>query len=215
GCARQVPQRNNLDNSANVVTGTSCAAGTNVSTTGSTASFTTGYSSGSGNLVNNIQNMDGCFTTFNDPTAPLQTPPRSAMTPGERNLASATLLGGTVFFTTFIPTTDVCQATGTGQLYAVYYLTGGPYTASAIGSATSGSNTLTAQSPSLGQGLPTQWQVHVVGESPINPTGPTTAGDCAGSRVIGITQTSTGAAPITCVKPAQSFYSRMVSWKDL
>jgi len=165
--------------------------------------------------VNSIQNMDGWFTTFNDPTAPLQTPPRAAMTPGERNLASATLLGGTVFFTTFIPTTDVCQATGTGQLYAVYYLTGGPYTASAIGGVPAGSNTLTAKSLSLGQGLPTQMQVHVGGELPINPTGPTTAGDCAGARVIGITQTSTGAAPITCVKPAQSFYSRMVSWRDL
>jgi len=215
GCTNQTVERNNLFNSSNVVTCSSCAAGTNTSTTGSTSSFTIGFSAGGGNLVNSIQNMDGWFTTFNDPTAPLQTPPRAAMTPGERNLASATLLGGTVFFTTFIPTTDVCQATGTGQLYAVYYLTGGPYTASAIGGVPAGSNTLTAKSLSLGQGLPTQMQVHVGGELPINPTGPTTAGDCAGARVIGITQTSTGAAPITCVKPAQSFYSRMVSWRDL
>ncbi|TLY24116.1 MAG: hypothetical protein E6K64_07520 [Nitrospirae bacterium] len=215
GCSGQTVERNNLFNSSNVVTCSSCPAGTNTSTTGSTSSFTIGFSAGGGNLVNSIQNMDGWFTTFNDPTAPLQTPPRAAMTSGERNLASATLLGGTVFFTTFIPTTDICQSTGTGQLYAVYYLTGGPYTGSAIGSATSGSNTLTAKSLSLGQGLPTQMQVHVGGELPINPTGPTTAGDCAGARVIGITQTSTGAAPITCVKPAQSFYSRMVSWRDL
>src|SRR5438445_627828 len=67
GCASQLTQRNNLFNSSNIVTCTSCVDGTNVSTTGSTASFTTGYSSGSGNLVNNVQNMDGWFTTFNDP----------------------------------------------------------------------------------------------------------------------------------------------------
>ena len=159
--------------------------------------------------------MDGWFTTFNDPTAPLQTPPRAAITLGERNLASATLLGGTVFFTTFIPTTDICQSTGTGQLYAVYYLTGGPYTSSAIGTVTSGSKTLTAKSLLLGQGLPTQMEIHIGAELPLTPTGPTTPGDCSGSRVIGVTQTSTGATPITCVKPAQSFYSRIVSWRDL
>src|SRR5439155_11889381 len=125
-------ERNTLFNSSNVVTCSSCPLGTNVSTTGSTSSFTIGFSSGGGNLVNNIQNMDGWFTTFNDPTAPLQTPPRAAMTPGERSLASATLLGGTVFFTSFIPSSDMCQATGTGQFYAVYYLPGGAYTCASI-----------------------------------------------------------------------------------
>jgi len=214
GCASQLTQRNNLFNSSNIVTCTSCVDGTNVSTTGSTASFTTGYSSGSGNLVNNIQNMDGWFTTFNDPTAPLQTPSRSATTPGERNLSPATLLGGTVFFTTFVPTTDICKARGTGYLYAVYYLTGGPYTASAIGTVTSGTNTLAAKSLSLGQGLPTQMQIHIGAELPTSYV-PPTPGDCAGSRTIGITQTSTGAAAVTCLKPAKTFYSRMVSWRDL
>src|SRR5205807_2475208 len=95
GCTNQTVERNNLFNSSNVVTCSSCASGSNVSTTGSTSSFTIGFSAGGGNLVNSIQNMDGWFTTFNDPTAPLQTPPRAAITPGARNLASATLLGGT------------------------------------------------------------------------------------------------------------------------
>jgi len=213
-CTDQTVERNNLFNSSNVVTCASCADGTNVSTTGSTSSFTVGFSSGGGNLVNSIQNMDGWFTTFNDPTAPLQTPPRSAMASGERNLSPATLLGGTVFFTTFIPSADICHPTGSGQLYAVYYLTGGPYTASAIGIVTSGSNTLTAKSISLGQGLPTQMQIHVGAELPTSYV-PPTPGDCTGSRVIGITQTSTGAAAVTCLKPAKAFYSRMVSWRDL
>ncbi len=213
-CTDQTAESNNLFNSSNVVSCSSCGAGTNVSTTGSTSSFTIGFSSGGGNLVNSIQNMDGWFTTFNDPTAPLQSPPRSAMKAGERNLSPATLLGGTVFFTTFIPSSDICHPTGTGQLYAVYYLTGGPYTGSAIGTVTSGTNTLTAKTLALGAGLPTQMQIHIGAELPTSYV-PPTPGDCAGSRTIGITQTSTGAAAITCLKPAQPFYSRMVSWRDL
>jgi len=213
-CSDQTSECNSLFNSSNVVTCSSCASGTNVSTTSGTPSFTIGFSSGSGNLVNNVQNMDGWFTTFNDPTAPMQTPSRSAMTAGERNLSPATLLGGTVFFTTFIPSGDICHPTGSGLLYAVYYLTGGPYTGSAIGTVTSGGNTLVAKSISLGQGLPTQMQIHVGAELPTNYT-PPTPGDCAGSRVIGITQTSTGAAAVTCLKPARPFYSRMVSWRDM
>ena len=119
-----------------------------------------------------------------------------------------------MFFTTFVPTTDICKARGTGYLYAVYYLTGGPYTASAIGTVTSGTNTLAAKSLSLGQGLPTQMQIHIGAELPTSYV-PPTPGDCTGSRVIGITQTSTGAAAVTCLKPAKAFYSRMVSWRDL
>src|SRR2546428_13365852 len=102
---------------------------TNVSTTGHTSSFPIWVSAGCGSLVNNGQNGDGWFTTFNDPTAPLQTPRRSALTAGERNLASATLLGGIVFFTTFAPTTVTSQASGiasgTAPLHAGDYLNGG------------------------------------------------------------------------------------------
>src|SRR5207253_6016251 len=174
-------------------------------------SCTTGYRTGSGNPANSIQNMDGWFTTFNGPTAPLQTPPRSAMSPGERNLSSPTLLGGTVFFTTFVPTTDICKARGTGYLYAVYYLTGGPYTSSAIGTVTSGTNTLAAKSLALGQGLPTQMQIHIGAELPTTYV-PPTPGDCAGSRVVGMTSQGTGAMAVTCLKPSAPFFSRMVSW---
>jgi len=213
GCTDQTVERNNLFNSSNVVVCSSCASGSNVSTTGSTTSFTLAFSAGGGSLVNNIQNMDGWFTTFNDPTAPLQTPPRTAMTPGERNLSSSTLIGGTVFFTTFIPTTDICQASGTGQLYAVYYLTGGPYTASAIGTAASGSDTLTAKTLSLGQGLPSQMGIQI-GAQGSGASGTSSGSGCAG-RITGFIQASTGALGQTCGAAALSLWSRMVSWRDL
>src|SRR5439155_13581036 len=197
-CSDETVELNNLFNVSNVVTCSSCAAGTNVSTTGSASSFTIGFSAGGGSLVNNVQNGDGWFTTFNDQTAPLQTPPRSALTPGERNLASATLLGGTVFFTSFIPTTDIRQASGavsgtvsgTAQLYAVFYLTGGPYPTSTFGTALPGSDAIASKSIALGKGVPSQLSVQIGAQG--NGAAGTSSSSGCGSRVTGFYQTSMG-----------------------
>ncbi|RJQ71933.1 MAG: hypothetical protein C4519_19080 [Desulfobacteraceae bacterium] len=43
---------------------------------------------------------------------------------GERNLGQATLLGGLLTFTTYVPYDDVCQPDGLSYLNAVYYQTG-------------------------------------------------------------------------------------------
>ena len=216
-CSDQTVERNNLFDASNVVTCSSCAAGTNVSTTGGTSSFTIGFSASGGSLVNNVQNGDGWFTTFNDPTAPLQTPPRRALTPGERNLASATLLGGTVFVATFIPTTDVSQTSGvlsgTAQLYAVYYLTGGPYPTSTFGTALPGSDALAKKSISLGKGVPSQLSVQI-GAQGTGEAGTFSSSGCV-SRVTGFYQTSTGVLVQVCGRPALPVWSRMMSWRDI
>ena len=217
-CTNQGVERNNLFNSSNVVTCTSCASGSNVSTTGSTSSFTIGFSSGGGNLVNNIQNMDGWFTTFNDPTkgllpSPPAGCPPTCLTTGERNVSSATLLGGSVFFTTFVPSTDICQATGTGQLYAVYYLTGGPYTASAVGAVPSGTNVLASKAISLGQGLPSQMAVQI-GAQGSGTSGSASSAGCTG-RITGFIQASTGVLGQICGTSAGSVWSHLISWRDL
>jgi type IV pilus assembly protein PilY1 len=212
-CTDQSVERNNLFNVSNVVTCSSCAAGANVSTTGSTTSFTIGFSAGGGSLVNTIQNMDGWFTTFNDPTKVLLTPPQPTMTLGERNLSPSTLIGGTVFITTFAPTTEICTASGTGQLYAVFYLTGGPYTSSAVGTAESGSQTLVKKALSLGQGLPSQMAIQI-GAQGTGTSGAASSTGCAG-RVTGFIQASTGVLGQNCGTPALSFWSRMISWRDL
>ena len=220
-CSDETVERNNLFNVSNVVTCSSCAAGTNVSTTGSASSFTIGFSAGGGSLVNNVQNGDGWFTTFNDPTAPLQTPPRSALTPGERNLASATLLGGTVFFTSFIPTTDIRQASGavsgtvsgTAQLYAVFYLTGGPYPTSTFGTALPGSDAIASKSIALGKGVPSQLSVQI-GAQGNGAAGTSSSSGCV-SRVTGFYQTSMGVLVQICGRPALPTWSRMMSWRDI
>jgi type IV pilus assembly protein PilY1 len=213
GCSDQGTERNNLFNSSDVVVCSSCASGTNVSTTGSTQSFTIGFSASGGSLVNSIQNMDGWFTTFNDPTRVLLTPPQPTMTLGERNISTPTLLGGTVFFTTFTPTTEICTASGTGHLYAVFYLTGGPYTNAAIGTVPSGSQSLLQKAISLGQGIPSQMAVQI-GAQGSGGAGASSIAGCAG-RVTGYIQASTGVLGSLCGTPALSVWSRMVSWRDM
>ena len=46
---------------------------------------------------------------------------------GERNLGQATLLGGLVTFTSYLPKADACECQGESNLYAVYYKTGTPW----------------------------------------------------------------------------------------
>jgi type IV pilus assembly protein PilY1 len=42
----------------------------------------------------------------------------------ERNLGQATLLGGLLSYSTYIPNVDVCNPEGSGYLYGIYYQTG-------------------------------------------------------------------------------------------
>jgi len=48
-------------------------------------------------------------------------------TAGERVLGQATVLGGSVVFTSVIPAQEVCAAGGTSRLWSLYYKTGTPY----------------------------------------------------------------------------------------
>ena len=207
GSPAQTTERNNLFNSSNVIVCTSCAGSANVSTNGGTtaADFTTSFDTGSSSLMAQVLNVDGWFTTFSNPPNPL--------TPGERNLSLSTLIGGTLFFTTFTPTSDICQASGTGQLYAVFYQTGGPYKESAIGTTSVGGSTLASKSISLGQGLPSQMAVQL-GAAGSGTSGSTSSSGCSG-RITGFIQASTGVLGQVCGKSAFQAWSRMLSWRDL
>jgi type IV pilus assembly protein PilY1 len=46
---------------------------------------------------------------------------------GERVLGQAAVLGGSVVFTSYIPTQKICAAGGTSRLWSLYYKTGTPY----------------------------------------------------------------------------------------
>lgn len=154
---------------------------------------------GTSSLVGLIQTKDGWFTTM----------PNSR----ERVLVSPTLLGGIVFFPSFIPTNDICKATGDGRLYALFYLTGSAYKESVIGTATSGGDTNVLSSISLGTGtgLASQLAVHIGSEGSGGAGTSGSGSGCAGG-VTGFLQSSTGTLSQYCGKTALSVVSRYISW---
>jgi type IV pilus assembly protein PilY1 len=80
--------------------------------------------------------------------------PASGPGVGERVLSAATVFGGIVFFPSFTPTNDICASTGTSNLYALFYKTGGPYTEPIIGTtAGAGGVANVNRSTSLGSGM--------------------------------------------------------------
>ncbi len=80
--------------------------------------------------------------------------PASGPGVGERVLSAATVFGGIVFFPSFTPTNDICASSGTSNLYALFYKTGGPYTEPIIGTtAGAGGVSNVNKSTSLGTGM--------------------------------------------------------------
>ncbi|HZS11193.1 MAG TPA: PilC/PilY family type IV pilus protein [Nitrospirales bacterium] len=158
-----------------------------------------GVSTLEGTATNTLQGliatMDGWYTTL--PTS------------GERVLTSPTLLGGIVFFPSFVPVDDLCESSGEGYLYALFYLTGSAYKDSVIGTDTVGNNTNVKRSTSLGEGLPSQMSVQI-GVQGGDASGAGSGVGCQGQITL-ISQSSTGAASATCGKTVQP-WSRLISW---
>ena len=172
-----------------------CATGTD-QVTGVTG-VTTFEGTTNTSLQGLVQSMDGWYTTL--PTA------------GERVVSSPTLIGGIVYFSSFIPSTDICSGSGTGNLYALFYKTGSAYKESVIGTSQAGSTTNVLRSTALGTaGLASQMAVHI-GAQGTGANGSTSNAGCSG-RVTGFVQSSTGTLSQFCTKPALSPWSRYVSW---
>ncbi len=191
-------QRNNLVDVSSVSV---CVVGVGSCTTSNQVSGLTGVTTFSGSSTTSLQGLvlskQGWFVTF--PTA------------GERGLSSPTILDGTVFFTTFIPVNDICTASGSGNLYALFYLTGSAYKQESIGTTSGGA--VVAKSISLGTGLPSEIAVQI-GAKGSGGSGASSSAGCTGS-VTGYIQASTGVLGQVCGSPALSLWSRMVSWRDL
>jgi type IV pilus assembly protein PilY1 len=197
-CSDQTVERNNLTNVSSVTICSSCSPTANVSTDGG-LTFDSSFDAGLSNLVTNVENTDGWFTTL--PTT------------RERNLSRPLLIGGTLFFSTFIPNPDPCAATGQGLLYALYYLTGSPYKESALGTTPVGSDTTVTRSTSIGAGLPSEVVVHIGAQG--SGAAGTTGGSGSVGRLTGFAQTSTGAVFQMNLSAAGSFWSRLISWRDI
>jgi type IV pilus assembly protein PilY1 len=193
-------EKKNLLNMSSAVICTVCASGTNQVTgvTGVTT-FAGLVEKIEGTPSGTVPEMDGWYTTL--PTA------------RERNIASPTLVGGIVFFPTFIPVDDVCSGTGDSYLYALFYKTGSAYKESVIGTYTAGSNTNANRSIKIDSpGLASSMAIQIGGQGSGNSGGTSSSG-CSG-RITGFLQSSTGTLNQVCTKPALSAWSRYVSWMN-
>ena len=79
----------------------------------------------------------------------------------ERNLGQATLLGGLVSYSTYIPDTDVCNPEGSGYLYGIFYQTGTSWFKDVFGRQSADINTPIEEGIFLGKGLSTTPNIHV------------------------------------------------------
>jgi type IV pilus assembly protein PilY1 len=202
--------KNDLVNVSSVTICSVCASGTNQVTgiSGVTAFSGTATST----LQGLVQSKDGWYTTL--PTS------------RERATLPSTLIGGAIFFPTFIPSGDVCSASGEGKLYALFYQTGSAYKSSLVGTeAGTGGNTNVSKSISLGTGLSSQMAVHIGARGAGKAGTAVTAGSTGGSgtgnenstggsegRISLINQSSTGASGKTSANAALTSWSRIVSW---
>jgi type IV pilus assembly protein PilY1 len=177
----------------------------NVGTCGGVTNQVTGvtgvttFSSGSGttSLIGLVKSKEGWFTTL----------PASR----ERVLVNPTLIGGVAFFPSFIPDNNICAATGSSNLYALFYLTGSAYTESIIGLTPSGSNQIVNRSMSLGTGLAAQMAIHLGSQGSGGGGGGSGGGGCQ-SGMGGFINTSSGNIAQTCANSAYSVRSRYVAW---
>jgi type IV pilus assembly protein PilY1 len=186
---------NNLVDVSNASICITCVSGTN-QVTGVTG-VTTLSGSSTSMLQGLVASMDGWFLTL--PGA------------GERSLSSPTAIGGVIFLTTFIPSTDVCVAAGNSNLYALYYLTGTASTSPFIGTTQSGGNTNANASISLGTGLASSMAVQTISQGGSGALGSSSPSQGCSGTVMGHIQGSTGAALSLCANTG-NIRSRQLAW---
>jgi type IV pilus assembly protein PilY1 len=214
GMCGQGTQLNKLFDVSNVVVCDTTLAGCagpshNVSlSSGAAGSYTTGFD-GLGGLVDSINTAPGGIRTYDGWFTTL---PNLR----ERDLNPPVLLDGTLFFTTYIPTDGICEASGTGNLYGIYYMTGTAYKSSGLGASTLNGVSILNRSISTGDGVPSAVSVHI-GAQGSSGDGQVVNGTGCKSRTSVFVQKSTGAMGQTCVRggSAGNPFSEMLTWRDL
>jgi type IV pilus assembly protein PilY1 len=145
-----------------------------------------------------VQTKDGWFTNL--------------VTNRERSITSPTILGGIVFYPTYVPQDDICKSAGDGYLYGLFYQTGSAMGTPVLGTYTSGSSEMANTKVAIGEGtgLLSVMAVHIGAQgSGAGGTGAAGAGCQAG--ITGIMQSSAGLTNTICTNPG-SVTSRYVAW---
>jgi type IV pilus assembly protein PilY1 len=195
-------QANDLVDVTNAVVCLVCTASTNQVTDPTNRGVTTLNGTGTTSMVGLVQSKDGWRITL---------PIGSGINAAERSVVSPTLIGGTVFFPTFVPTNDFCASSGNSSLYALFYMTGTAAAVPVIGTGTSGSNVNITTKIALGVGMASSMSVQIGSQgSGGQGSGGTGGAGCSGGMT-GAIQMSTGAATQPCTS-AGNYYSKFVSW---
>ncbi|HSB45374.1 MAG TPA: hypothetical protein VLD60_10200, partial [Nitrospira sp.] len=190
GCTQSVVSSchdENLLDVTNAAICVSCASGNQVQGVGSVSTFTGLTDKIQGNSAAGIPAMDGWVIQLASNSG-------STTLGAERSIVSPTLIGGAVFFPTFTPSSDVCVAAGTSQIYGLYYLTGTGYPDPIFGVDASGQ---AVRAVNGGQGVASSVAIQIGSE----PTG-----------MSGYFQSSNSAINKITPKPPAMLWSQFMAW---
>ena len=192
GCAQSTTTNcwdQNLLDVSNAAICVSCVSGNQVQGVAGVTTFADLVTKIQGNSASGIPAMDGWF---------IQLPTNSGSTTlgAERSIVNPSLIGGAVFFPTFTPTYDICVATGTSNLYGLYYQTGTGYTDPIFGVNAAGQ---AVTKVGLGEGLASSVAIQIGSE----PTG-----------MAGFIQSSNSSIIKVAPKPPSTLWSQYISWMN-
>ncbi|MBH0202037.1 MAG: hypothetical protein HP496_07010 [Nitrospira sp.] len=148
-----------------------------------------------------VQSKDGWFANLT--------------TTRERSITSPTVLGGIVFYPTYVPQDDLCKSAGDGYLYGLFYQTGSAMSTPVLGTYASGGSTMANTKVAIGEGtgLLSVMAVHI-GAQGSGAGGAGAAGSGCQTGITGIMQSSAGLTNTICTNPG-SVTSRYVAWINL
>jgi type IV pilus assembly protein PilY1 len=202
-CAVGAVEQHDLYDASNVVVCTQCAdPAQNVSLDGG-STYGKSFDAGGSSLLNDVGAKSGWFIALEEAR--------------ERNLTTAVAIGGTLFFTTVFPGTDVCVSEAQGRIYALYYKTGTPYKESSLGESVSSGNANVKEankSINLGSGVPSGVTVHL-GARGTGADGSTNSNQGSVGGLNLLVQMSNVDTKKTAVKAALQPWSRILSWRDV
>jgi type IV pilus assembly protein PilY1 len=193
---------NDLVDATNAVVCLVCSGATNQVTDPANVGVTTVNGTGLTSMVGLVASKDGWRVDL---------PVGSGINAAERSVVNPTLIGGTVFFPTFVPTNDFCASTGNSYLYALFYKTGTAATTPVVGTATAGSNVNISTKISLGVGMASSMSVQIGSQGSGQLGGGGAGGGGCQGGMTGAIQQSTGAAAKPCLSAGDHF-SKYVSW---
>lgn len=192
----------NLVNVSDVAVCVVCATGTNQVTSTALSSVTKIEGTDpTTTLQGLVQSKDGWFTNLT--------------TTRERSITSPTVLGGIVFYPTYVPQDDLCISAGDGYLYGLFYQTGSAMSTPVLGTYASGSSTMANAKVAIGQGtgLLSVMAVHI-GAQGSGAGGAGAGGGGCQAGITGIMQSSAGLTNTICTNPG-SVTSRYTAWINL